>query len=80
MMIFTIALLLFSLNSVLSLLLLGSKTDSDTEIELRDILGKIVNPDQLKNMNRKIISHLDSLGKKQNLSNHEKIFRSKTLI
>ena len=56
--------LFFSLNAVLSLLLLGSKKDSDTELELRDILGKIVNPNELKNMNREIISHLDSLGKK----------------
>lgn len=49
------------MNAVLSLLLLGSKKDSDTELELRDILGKIVNPNELKNMNREIISHLDSL-------------------
>jgi len=63
----------------LSLLLLGAKRDSDTELELRDILGKIVNPDTLKNMNREIFNHLDSLGKKQNLST-ENIIRSKSLV
>jgi len=45
----------------LSLLLLGAETDSSTEIELRDILGKIVVPDTLKNMNREIVAHLDTL-------------------
>ena len=57
------------MNSVLSLLVLGAKEDSATEIELRDILGKVVVPDLLKNLNREILADLQSIGKKLNLSN-----------
>ena len=57
----------FSLNAVLSLLLLGAKADSDTELELRDILGKIIVPDTLKNLNREILNYLQSIGKELNL-------------
>ena len=56
-----------SLNSVLSILQLGSKAGSETEDELKSVLGQVINKERLKRLNRKFIKQLDSTGKDKSL-------------
>jgi len=66
-----------SLNSVLSLLLLGSKPGSETEEELMSVLSKIISRDRLKKLNKEIISHYGSI---EGVSYYNDILLSDSLV
>jgi len=66
-----------SLNSVLSLLLLGSKVGSKTEEELIDVLSRVISRERLKKLNKDIIDHYRS---KEGVNYYNDILLSDSLV
>merc|ERR1711936_161505 len=49
------------LNAVLSLLAVGAKKDSETEVEIKSVVGQVFRRNRMKQLNKKILTHIDSI-------------------